>query len=75
MEIALIDLAARYEGCPLSELIGGRKRERIKLYGSAGMYMSPARFAEEAAAVAAMGFTAYKMRPRWARNKTSRRCG
>ena len=63
VEIALIDLAARYEGCPLSELIGGRKRDRIKLYGSAGMYMSPARFAEEAAAIAALGFTAYKMRP------------
>src|SRR5260221_4971679 len=63
VEIALIDLAARYEGCALSELIGGRKRERIKLYGSAGMYMSPARFAEEGAAIAAMGFTAYKMRP------------
>jgi L-alanine-DL-glutamate epimerase-like enolase superfamily enzyme len=63
VEIALIDLAARFEGCALSEMIGGRKRERIKLYGSAGMYMSPARFAEEAAAIAAMGFTAYKMRP------------
>jgi L-alanine-DL-glutamate epimerase-like enolase superfamily enzyme len=63
VEIALIDLAARFEGSPMSELIGGRKRDRIKLYGSAGMYMSPARFAEEAAAIAAMGFTAYKMRP------------
>lgn len=63
VEIALIDLGARYEGCALSELIGGRKRDRIKLYGSAGMYMSPARFAEEAAGVANMGFTAYKMRP------------
>jgi L-alanine-DL-glutamate epimerase-like enolase superfamily enzyme len=63
VEIALIDLAARHEGCPLSELIGGRKRDRIKLYGSAGMYMSPARFAEEAAAIAGMGFSAYKMRP------------
>jgi L-alanine-DL-glutamate epimerase-like enolase superfamily enzyme len=63
VEIAVIDLAARFEGCALSELIGGRKRDRIKLYGSAGMYMSPARFAEEAAAIAAMGFTAYKMRP------------
>jgi L-alanine-DL-glutamate epimerase-like enolase superfamily enzyme len=63
VEIALIDVAARYEGCALSELIGGRKRGRIKLYGSAGMYMSPARFAGEAAAIAAMGFTAYKMRP------------
>ena len=63
VEIALMDLTARYEGCALSEVNGGRKRDRIKLYGSAGMYMSPARFAEEAAAVAAMGFTAYKMRP------------
>jgi L-alanine-DL-glutamate epimerase-like enolase superfamily enzyme len=63
VEIALIDLAARYEGCALSELIGGRRRDRIKLYGSAGMYMSPERFAQEAAAVAAMGFPAYKMRP------------
>jgi L-alanine-DL-glutamate epimerase-like enolase superfamily enzyme len=63
VEVALIDLAARYEGCALSEMIGGRKRETIKLYGSAGMYMSPQRFAEEAAGVTAMGFSAYKMRP------------
>jgi len=40
VEIALIDLAARFEGCAMSELIGGRKRDRIKLYGSAGMYIS-----------------------------------
>jgi len=63
VEIALMDAAARYEGCPLSELVGGRVRDRIKLYGSAGMYMSPDRYAEEAAAVQAMGFPAYKMRP------------
>ena len=44
-------------------MIGGRKRDRIKLYGSAGMYMSPAGYAAEAAAVAALGFPAYKMRP------------
>src|SRR5207244_2179967 len=63
VEIALMDLAARFEGSPLSELVGGRKRDRIKLYGSAGMYMSPQKFAEEAAAIAGLGFTAYKMRP------------
>ncbi len=63
VEIALMDLAAKDAGVPLSELIGGRKRGKIKLYGSAGMYMPPERFAEEAAAIAAMGFTAYKMRP------------
>jgi L-alanine-DL-glutamate epimerase-like enolase superfamily enzyme len=63
VEIALMDLAAKDAGCALSELIGGRKRDRIKLYGSAGMYMAPAKFAEEAVAIQAMGFTAYKMRP------------
>jgi L-alanine-DL-glutamate epimerase-like enolase superfamily enzyme len=63
VEIAVMDAAARFEGCPLSELIGGRKRDRIKLYGSAGMYQPPEKFAEEAAAVKAMGFPAYKMRP------------
>jgi L-alanine-DL-glutamate epimerase-like enolase superfamily enzyme len=47
----------------LSKLIGGRVRKRIKLYGSAGMYMSPEQYAEEAAMVAGLGFTAYKMRP------------
>lgn len=63
VEIALIDLAAKAQGAPLSELIGGRKRDKIKLYGSAGMYMSPQRFAEEASAIKGLGFTAYKMRP------------
>jgi L-alanine-DL-glutamate epimerase-like enolase superfamily enzyme len=44
-------------------LLGGRVRERIRLYGSAGMYMPPEAYAAEAKAVAELGFTAYKMRP------------
>jgi L-alanine-DL-glutamate epimerase-like enolase superfamily enzyme len=63
VEIALMDAAARYEGCALSEIAGGRVRGDIKLYGSAGMYMPPSGYAEEAAAIRAMGFPAYKMRP------------
>lgn len=63
VEIALLDLVAKYEGCTLSALLGGRKRDRIKLYGSAGMYMEPEEYAEEAQAVIDMGFPAYKMRP------------
>jgi L-alanine-DL-glutamate epimerase-like enolase superfamily enzyme len=63
VEIALLDLVARYEGCPVSDLLGGRKRDRIKLYGSAGMYMEPKQYAAEASAVIEMGFPAYKMRP------------
>jgi len=63
VEIALMDAAARYEGCALSEMVGSRVRDDVKLYGSAGMYMSPEGYAQEAAAVQAMGFPAYKMRP------------
>ena len=37
---------------PVSELIGGRVRDRIRLYGSAGMYMPPEKYAEEAHAIA-----------------------
>ena len=51
------------QGVPVSELLGGRVRDRIRLYGSAGMYMAPERYAEEAAGVAELGFQAYKMRP------------
>jgi L-alanine-DL-glutamate epimerase-like enolase superfamily enzyme len=63
VEIALFDLAGQAQGAPVSELIGGRVRDRIRLYGSAGMYMPPEAYAAEAAAVADLGFTAYKMRP------------
>ncbi len=63
VEVGILDLVGKAEGCPVSELLGGRKRDKIKLYGSAGMYMSPQRFAEEAAAIKGLGFSAYKMRP------------
>ena len=62
-EVALLDLVGKFEGCSISELMGGRMRSEIKLYGSGGMYMSPEKYAEEAAAIQAMGFSAYKMRP------------
>jgi L-alanine-DL-glutamate epimerase-like enolase superfamily enzyme len=63
VEIALFDLLGKAYGVPVSEIIGGRVRDEIRLYGSAGMYMSPEKYAEEAAIVIGMGFPAYKMRP------------
>lgn len=63
VEMAVSDLVARAEGVPLSELLGGRKRASVRLYGSAGMYTSPEGYAAEAAAVRDAGFTGYKMRP------------
>ena len=61
-EIALFDAVGKAKSLPLSELIGGRIRDRIRLYGSAGMYMPPERYAEEAHAISQLGFRAYKMR-------------
>jgi len=63
VEIALYDLLGKHQQLPVSELLGGRVRDRIRLYGSAGMYQSPEAYAEEAAAIGALGFPAYKMRP------------
>ena len=63
VEIALYDLMAKTYGVPLSELLGGRVRDGIWMYGSAGMYQSPEGYAEEAAAIQNLGFRGYKMRP------------
>ena len=63
VEIALYDLVGKFHGLPISELLGGRVRDRIALYGSAGMYMEPEGYAREASQAKEMGFRAYKMRP------------
>ena len=63
VEVAVIDAAAKAEAATMSELLGGRKRDRIKCYGSAGMYMPAEGYAEEAAMVQGLGFPAYKLRP------------
>ena len=63
VEVAVIDAAAKAEGATMSELLGGRRRDRIKCYGSAGMYMPAQGYAEEGAAVQDLGFPAYKLRP------------
>jgi|SRR5579884_312826 len=62
VEIALFDLVGKERGMSVSDLLGGRVRDRIRLYGSAGMYMAPEQYAEEAHAISQLGFRAYKMR-------------
>jgi L-alanine-DL-glutamate epimerase-like enolase superfamily enzyme len=63
VEMAILDLVSQFEECPVSQLLGGRKREKIKLYGSAGMYMSSDNYAIEAVGIHELGFPAYKFRP------------
>lgn len=56
VEIALFDIVGKAMSVPVSELIGGRLRDRIRLYGSAGMYMPPTQYAEEAHAISESAF-------------------
>ena len=62
VEIALYDVLGKALGVPVSELLGGRERERIRLYASAGMHGTSEDYAREALALAGQGFRAYKMR-------------
>lgn len=68
VDIALWDIAGKVAGLPLSQLIGGRHREDVAVYGY-GMMLRPetfeslrARFVDEAAAIREMGFAATKMK-------------
>lgn len=63
VELALFDLVAKAFGVPLCDALGGAVRDEIRLYGSAGMYMSAEGYAAEAASIVEMGFPAYKFRP------------
>lgn len=62
VEIALYDLAGKARDLPVSELIGGRVRDRIRLYGSAGMHLAPDAAVAEAMRARELGFRAYKLR-------------
>ncbi len=63
VNVAIHDLLGKFENCTVSELLGGRQQERLRLYGSAGMYQSPEQYAAEAAVSADLGFSAFKYRP------------
>ena len=63
VEVALYDLWGKANQCSVTDFFGGRKQESVSCYGSAGMYQTAEKYAEEAAAVCELGFEAYKYRP------------
>ena len=65
VETALWDLKGKALGVPVYELLGGRTRERVKLYANAWYRpgMSPAQFAEAARAVLDLGVQGLKFNP------------
>jgi len=62
IEIALWDVLGKSLGAPLYRLLGGRYRDRIRVYADcgAGEGLDPASYAEKAGAAVAQGFTALK---------------
>ena len=68
VDIALWDIAGKVANLPISKLIGGTHRTRVKVYGYGMMLRDEpadalaARFEDEAAAIKGMGFSATKMK-------------
>ncbi|MFD7307198.1 mandelate racemase/muconate lactonizing enzyme family protein [Promicromonospora sp. NPDC059942] len=70
IDIALWDLAGKYLGAPVSTLLGGRFRERVRAYGTGGYYrhtdLDPARdlpaLQDEVSRYAESGFSMLKMK-------------
>lgn len=64
VETALWDLAGKVLGVPVYQLLGGKFRDRIRVYMDTALYQyqrpTPAQFAEVAKAAADDGFTAIK---------------
>ncbi|WP_435102814.1 mandelate racemase/muconate lactonizing enzyme family protein [Halarchaeum sp. P4] len=65
LDVAYHDIRGKELGAPVYELLadGDVDPEPLDLYASAGMYMEPEGYAEQAAALREQGFSAYKYRP------------
>jgi L-alanine-DL-glutamate epimerase-like enolase superfamily enzyme len=66
IDVALHDIAGKRRGVPVYELLSPEDYEpttRLPLYASAGMYMEPEGYAEQASLVEECGFFGYKYRP------------
>jgi galactonate dehydratase len=66
IEQALWDLAGKHLGVPVYQLLGGRRRDRVRAYANIGYVITsnePAELARVARAAVADGFTALKFYP------------
>ena len=61
VEMALLDLQGQIAGCPLSELLGGRVRGRVRIYASGGVCLDGEESVREAALWAGSGFSACRL--------------
>ena len=61
-EMALLDLAGRYYGVPVYQLLGGKCRDKVKVYGNLGG-RTDAEIADSARSGLEQGYTAFRMTP------------
>jgi L-rhamnonate dehydratase len=61
IDIALWDIKGKERGLPISELIGGRRRDRVRAYASMLMPETPAEVRECVVLAREQGFTAIKL--------------
>src|SRR5205814_3201535 len=61
IEIALLDLAGKRLNCPIYNLIGGKYRDRVRVYGDAGIGQTLDDVARSSQEVVAAGHTAFKV--------------
>lgn len=64
IDIALWDILGKVTGLPLCQLLGGKRRDWVRVYASigGGARSTPEKMAERAARAVARGFTAVKIR-------------
>ncbi len=61
-EIALVDAKAKSQGVPAYELLGGAKRDEIRIYGSGGCCDDKDQFMRELDLLVSLGIDLYKIR-------------
>lgn len=65
LDVALFDIRGKEIGAPIYELLAEDTTPSVEipLYASAGMYMQPAGYVEQAKQIESLGFMGYKYRP------------
>ena len=63
INMALYDIAGKAWGVPVHTILGGKRRNRVRVYSNGGTFASPSEAAESAQKVAAAGYAGVKANP------------
>ena len=63
INVALYDIAGKAWGAPVHTLLGGKRRDRVRVYSNGGVFTSPEEAAEAACQVKAQGYAGVKGNP------------